>query len=380
MNTQKKMTAKLMGLIMLLAVLMVIPKNVVKASTDFENAKVSAQPITYNTDYTDTIETGTEVNWYALQAVSYTAYYNIQLKNIDLGGSNSDTLTLQVFDADGAEVGGAYAARATETTNYVKLEKNQTYYIQAYSKFEYGGNYKFSVTAETDAADEMKDSDSISLSKTYKHSFPQGTDNDWFKFKTSSKTDYYSFSLKNINMGKSSNSDQIYMVVYDKDGAEIDSIYAGYSSTATKEINLKRNKTYYVLCYSKWDKTGDYNFTIKPVTDAGGTKKQSQTVKINKTYKYKINSAGDKDWYKIKLTKKGNYAFSLKDIDINGFNYDDLDMYIYNSSGKKIATIKTYKGKTTTKTIKNLKKGTYYIKISSNYQYSGNYTFKVTKK
>ena len=64
---------------------------------------------------------------------------------------------------------------------------------------------------------------------------------------------------------------------------------------------------------------------------------------------------------------------SLKDIDINGFNYDDLDMYIYNSSGKKIATIKTYKGKTTTKTIKNLKKGTYYIKISSNYQYSGNY-------
>ena len=78
------------------------------------------------------------------------------------------------------------------------------------------------------------------------------------------------------------------MVVYDKDGAEIDSIYAGYSSTATKEINLKRNKTYYVLCYSKWDKTGDYNFTIKPVTDAGGTKNSHRQLKSTKHINIKL--------------------------------------------------------------------------------------------
>ena len=53
-------------------------------------------------------------------------------------------------------------------------------------------------------------------------------------------------------------------------------------------------------------KIGDYKFSVKAVDDAGGTKKLAQTVKANKTYKYKINSAGDADWYKIKLTKKGN--------------------------------------------------------------------------
>lgn len=380
MNARKKLTSKILGIIMILTILLALPQSAVTASTDFENAKISAQEITYNTDYTGTIETGSDVNWYKLQSVSYTAFYNIQLKNIDLGGSNSDTLTLKVFDTDGAEVGGAYAARATETTNYVKLEKNQTYYIQAYSKFGYGGNYKFSVIAEEDASDTREESDSISLSTTYTHSFPQGTDNDWFKLKTGSKTDYYEFSLKNINIGKSSNSDQVYMVIYDNDGMEIDSIYAGYSSTTTKEIYLKRNKTYYILCYSNWGKTGDYKFTLKAVDDAGGTKKQAQTVKANKTYKYKINSAGDVDWYKIKLTETGNYVFSLKDIDISGYNNDDLDLYVYDSSGKKIATINTYKGKTSKKTIQKLKKGTYYLKVSSKYQYSGNYTFKITKK
>lgn len=380
MSEKKNLTTRTIGLIMILAMFIILPQNVAKASTEFENGKISAQTISYNTDYSGTIETGSEVNWYKLQSVSYTAYYNIQLKNIDLGGGNSDTLTLKVLDSDGAEVGGAYAARATETTNYVKLEKNQTYYIKAYSKFGYSGNYKFSVIAEKDAADTMEESDSISLSKTYTHSFPQGKDNDWFKLKTGSKTDYYQFSLKNINIGESSNADQVYMVIYDKDGLQVDSIYAGYSSTTTKEINLKRNKTYYILCYSNWGKTGDYKFSLKTVDDAGGTKKQAQTVKTNKTYKYKINSAGDVDWYKIKLTKKGNYVFSLKDIDISGYNLADLDMYVYNSSGKKIAKINTYKGKTTKKTVKNLAKGTYYLKISSKYQYSGNYTFKVIKK
>ena len=126
--------------------------------------------------------------------------------------------------------------------------------------YGYGGNYKFSVKAEKDASDTMKEAGSISLSKSYTHSFPQGTDNDWFKLKTGSKTDYYKLSLKNINIGKSSNSDQVYMVVYDKDGMELDSIYAGYASTTTKEIYLKRNKTYYILCYSRWGKLEITNF------------------------------------------------------------------------------------------------------------------------
>ena len=63
-------------------------------------------------------------------------------------------------------------------------------------------------------------------------------------------------------------------------------------------------------------KIGDYKFSVKAVDDAGGTKKLAQTVKANKTYKYKINSTGD------------------------------VDLYVYNSWGKKIATINAYKGMT----------------------------------
>lgn len=382
MNTRRKNVWKRVGMMLAMVMLLVASPKAVKASADFENAKASAKAITYCTEYAGTIETGSEVNWYVLRSASYTAFYNIQLKNIDLGGGNTDTLTLKVFDSDGAEVGGAYAARATETTNYVKLKKNQTYYIQAYSKFGYGGNYKFSVTAEPDAADEKKDADKISLSKTYTHSFALGTDTDWFKLKTGSKTDYYSFSLKNINMGESSNADQVYMVVYDRDGAKIDSIYAGYSSTTVKEIKLKRNRTYYVLCYSAWERTGDYKFTIKPVQDAGGTKKQAQSIKLNKAYRYKINSAGDTDWYKIKLKKKGNYVLYLKNVDINPAFWEEnnLEMYVYSSSGKRLADIQADKGKTAKKTIKNLKKGTYYIKISCKDESAGKYTLRIKKK
>lgn len=379
-----KVTSLMMGFVLVLGLLSFIPPSIALASAEFDEGKAIAQEIDYNTDYTGVLETGDSANWYKLQSKSYTAYYNFILKNIDVasGFGNRDALAFIVYDADGMEVGAAYAASASETTNYVKLEKNQTYYIKAFSGIHYSnnGSYKFSVVPEKDAADVKKDAASISFSTTYKHSFPVSKDVDWFKLKSSSSTDYCKFTLKNINMGKNATT-KVWLVVYDSSGTEVDSISAGYASTTTKEIKLKRSKTYYIKCYQDGIASpGDYQFSVKTVSDAGGTKATAQTIKLATTYKYKINGAEDIDWYKIKLTKKGDYKFTLKDVDVPGNNYDDMYMCIYNSSGSRIATVKTYKGKSTTKTLKNLKAGTYYLKIYSKYNMTGNYTFKVAKK
>ena len=369
---------KIISKIMVFALVftMFMPYSVTKASTEFETGKQTASLINYSTSYSGNLAEKNSSVWYCVDSVGYSAFYNFKLKNINIG--NNEGISLNVYDSDGAKVGYAKADNSTETDNYVKMEKNQRYYIQAYSKFNCTGDYIFYIIPENDASDSLADASKISLSKYYYDSFRLGSDVDYFKFKTLSTTDYYRLTVKNINIG---NNYSCFAQIFDSDGAEVTKhgVDSG-KEWSTEDIKLGRNKLYTVKFTSYFSCVGDYKFVIKPVADAGSKKSQAVSVKLGKTYKYRINNTGDVDYYKFKLTKNGNYCFSLKDVDISGRNWDDLHMTVYNSSGKQVGTIITYKGKSTSKTLKNLKKGTYYVKISSPYEFSGTYTFRIKKK
>lgn len=370
----KKLISKIM--VLALALTMFMPYSVTKASTEFEAEKQTAYLVDYNISYSGNLADSKSREWYCVDTVDYSAFYNFKLKNINI--DNNEGVSLNVYDSYGAKVGYAKADNSTETDNYVKMEKNQRYYIEAFGKFGGTGDYKFSIIPEEDASDSLDDAATIKLSKDYSDSFRLGSDVDYFKFKTSSTTDYYQLTVKNINIG---NNYACFAQIYDTDGAEVAKLGVDSGKEwSTDELKLGRNKVYHIKFSSYFSYVGDYKFHIKPVADAGSKKSQAVTVKVGKTYKYRINSTGDVDYYKVKLAKNGNYRFTLRDIDISGRNLEDLHMAVYNSKGKTVGTVITYKGKTTYNTLRNLKKGTYFIKISSPYEYNGTYTFSIKKK
>ena len=158
----KKIISKIM--VFALVFTMFMPYSVTKASTEFETGKQTASLINYSTSYSGNLAEKNSSVWYCVDSVGYSAFYNFKLKNINIG--NNEGISLNVYDSDGAKVGYAKADNSTETDNYVKIEKNQRYYIQAYSKFNCTGDYIFSIISEEDASDSLADASKISLSKS----------------------------------------------------------------------------------------------------------------------------------------------------------------------------------------------------------------------
>ena len=381
------MKKRIKGCIAFVLALMIVitgmPAMTAKAADDFDAGKTVARGISLNTQYTTNRTNGTAQEWYKFTTVSYNAFYKVTYKNINVSYCNYNYFEL--VDSDGATMykwGCLYAGE--EESYYFKLQPNSTYYLKGYGTYEEAvGSYKFAVSPFQDVTDSMKSAGSVKTGQWYTshliydnaETAQNQHDIDWYKIKNTTSADYLNFTFKNIN-GNSGT----YFKVYDKDGAEIYRVYTDRGQQESADVPCKSNGTYYVSVElpnsNEWT---DYKFKVNKVNDASRVKSKAQTIKLKKNYKYKINGIGDVDYYKIKLSKTGKYAFALKDICEKGWS-TGLTMKVYNSKGKKVATVNGYNKKTVTKTVKNLKKGTYYIRISGDSSKMGNYTFNVKKK
>lgn len=378
----KKRTKRCIAFILALMIVITgMPAMVAQAADDFNAGKAVATPISLNQEYQGTRVSGDAQEWYQFTTPDYNAFYKVTYKNINIP---TWYVYFKLYDSDGAVVSSWSNDSGIETTRYFKLKRKSTYYLQGFSQSKNSaGNYKFSVSPISDVEDEMKKAGTVKTGQWYTSTLIRNQsegindrkDQDWYKIKNTTSADYLNFTFKNIN------GDESYLIVYDADGAEVDKLYLGKAQQKSLDIPCKSNKTYYICVRnSSWvsDWT-DYKFKVDKVNDASRVKSKAQTIKLKKNYKYKINGIGDVDYYKIKLSKTGKYAFALKDICEKGRS-TGLTMKVYNSKGKKVATVNGYNKKTVTKTVKNLKKGTYYIRISGDSSKMGNYTFNVKKK
>ena len=130
--------------------------------------------------------------------------------------------------------------------------------------------------------------------------------------------------------------------------------------------------------------------TDKPTTPTTSTppanteQANSPLLEFGKTYEYSFDTAGEKDWYRIKTTGNySNYSFVLKNLSIDSLiGLDVYDEYTVQMGG--IATNSNYgtisKGKEAKADLLELKPNTtYYICVARRGEALGKYTFTVNE-
>lgn len=376
----RKYLAKIYTMLMLVVVLAIGTTTAygATASEARKNGEAGTK-ITLSQKYTGEIADGEgEVsNWYKIVTTNYNAKYCFTLKNIDIYTNSPGSyygLYFTIYDADGAEVVTNHVTTAKEEVFWYSLDKNSVYYLEL--KSQYTGSYTFTVAPEQDDADDFDEATVISLGKEYFATIRTENGEDCFQIKTPNYAAVYSLYAKNIDIENFWENGLKY-IIYDEDKQEKFSNSISYAEEETETFKLEPNKTYYVKFISA-EYAGEYKFNLSAKKEEADTKASADTIKVGTTYSKKLELKDDLDWFKFKVSKTGYYKFYLKDVDVSGYNYDDLHMYIKKSSDKNLYDLTTYKGTSKSVDLK-LTKGTYYICIDSPYEYSGNYKFKVSK-
>lgn len=316
-------------------------------------------------------------NWYKITTTNYNAKYCFTLKNIDIYTNSPGSyygLYFTIYDADGAEVVTEHVETAKEEIFWYSLDKNAVYYLEL--KSIYAGSYTFTLAAEADEADDFAEASKITVGKQYAATIRTKDGVDCFQVKTPNYAAIYNLYIKNIDI-EDFWEDGLEYIIFDADKQELRSGSISYASEYTDEFKLEPNKTYYIKFISA-EYAGEYKFNLSAKKEEADVKKSADTIKVGKSYSKKIELKDDVDWYKFTVSKTGYYKFYLKDVDISGYNYEDLYMYIKKSNGKKLYDLAAYKGTANSVDLK-LTKGTYYICIDSPYEYAGSYKFKVSR-
>jgi hypothetical protein len=284
-----------------------------------------------------------------------------------------------------------------------------TYYVKVMSADSYEGrspidcNYDLTVsfTSATDWESEYNDdsskADTLAENVLIKGSLYKVDDVDWYKISITT-VGYFNIEFA---PDSSTNSDDI------KNGWN----YYVYDSSFTKvqEKNgvtgsyIGVNRAYEPGVYYIKVTTNDtyegrspidciYNLTVKTTASSlwesenNDSSEKADLISSNKTYHGLLQAVDDVDWYKVKVSGSGKLTVILNMSDST--NIDDVgngwDLCLYKSAtGDALAKTQNIKssGKVT---FNNVKKGTYYVRVTSNDSYEGRspidceYTLKAT--
>lgn len=233
---------------------------------------------------------------------------------------------------------------------------------------------KFSFQASIQAAFYAAKGRTIELGKSYLFGGGRSEIGHYdFKF-TAKKSGYINIDFFN------SNDDDPTVSLLDQNKKRISGEYTDYLDGDTY-FGVQKGKTYYLRLFPRGlPEYGPYRIWTQAhevKEKSGASRKKAVLVKKNKTVKgYILPGKKTSDWYKIKVTKKKNVKFTVKNMFSDQCYFD-----IYNKKGKKLKTKQKVMTSDTdvlskTRTVR-LAKGTYYIKVYNKTKGdSGGYTLK----
>ncbi|MCR5544794.1 MAG: hypothetical protein K6F55_11685 [Eubacterium sp.] len=322
----------------------------------YNDALTRAVQVNLVTPYRKTFSEGNNIHYYKIN-ITEPGKYRFYNKDIDIerswGAFDSD-IYCKIYDEDGAMMECMKTDMGTEKTYLVPFKKGTYYFSISSHDIKSFGTYIFSVIKEEDISDEVSGAQTILLNKDYTGDIANGylDDKDYFKI-NAKKAGKYRLSCKNIDMYEATFS------IYDKDEALLSSSTIG--SAGTKDITLKLKKgVNYILVNGN---EGKYKFSIKCLSDISDTKKNAKTIKVSKKKNTSVLYGckdGDIDYYKIKFSSTKTHKMTFKNINVNG----NVKYTVIKKSGKQVEEINVYKGQSY-KTKLKLKKGTYYICVST---------------
>ena len=232
-----------------------------------------------------------------------------------------------------------------------------------------------------EAGDSVSTATNISTGMTYSGSITSTNSEDYYKFVIDSSG--------RITLTATAEMSWIYYYIYDSNGNQLWTINPSWNSTteliSTSEIIDLTKGTYYFVVKQDGTKTGNYSFKLGfnssgesfTETESGSNNaiNCANTINVNSNYNGQLAINDDKDFYKFTLSSSGRIVISAT-AKMRWIYY-----YVYDSSGNQLWNINPSWNSTTetiaTSEIVDLTKGTYYLAVSRDGNYTGNYSFKL---
>ncbi len=294
---------------------------------------------------------------------------------------------LHLYNADGEELASEYCiwnsniSRGHEAFTYYL--NPGTYYISMDRYYE-DGNYTLDLSSkklnnlDLTRQETLQDAKSITLQKDFTGVIAEGEYSDIYKIVVTQpgilKTRVKAYV------------DDVRFLLMDKEGNQLKSGYYSWNSDLGYSNELHKmaleKGTYYIQIQraNYWNTSGKYTINNVFTTIGSGESEKNNTLETadgitrSRTYKGLLGEGDGRDFYKVKLERKGNLKITLKSY------MESIDFKLYDRNGNCIA--EEYQGWNenvgygkNTYTY-SLSAGTYYLQMSESWRgYTGQYEF-----
>ena len=328
-------------------------------NTSVVHAEVNVKPSTYATSYlynAQRLTLGEETSQFFTSEEGedgkYTGYLGYAV-SFTTGSKNSfyeiteinrfgNSVTFELYDADKVIITGKTKSISAsgKNTMSLKLDKNSTYYILAYTRNMANvapGDVSILVKEiNDDCGDTFKSATTISIGKTVNGKIDGYGDVDIYKFKTKADNGYYAIDFINTD-----SEAFLAMNLFDTKEVEKKYVYVQTGKQSQIYMQLKKNSTYYLHVESKTANiTGKYKIKVSYHEDPeGDTVKTAYKLKIKaKAYNGSLQDKDDNDTFRVdtgNLTKiniviankksDGKLNYNIIEKDGNRIKYGTID-------------------------------------------------------
>ena len=328
-------------------------------NTSVVHAEVNVKPSTYATSYlynAQRLTLGEETSQFFTSEEGedgkYTGYLGYAV-SFTTGSKNSfyeiteinrfgNSVTFELYDADKVIITGKTKSISAsgKNTMSLKLDKNSTYYILAYTRNMANvapGDVSILVKEiNDDCGDTFKSATTISIGKTVNGKIDGYGDVDIYKFKTKADNGYYAIDFINTD-----SEAFLAMNLFDTKEVEQKYVYVQTGKQSQIYMQLKKNSTYYLHVESKTANiTGKYKIKVSYHEDPeGDTVKTAYKLKIKaKAYNGSLQDKDDNDTFRVdtgNLTKiniviankksDGKLNYNIIEKDGNRIKYGTID-------------------------------------------------------
>ncbi len=356
--------------------------------------------LSLNVPATGVLSTSSEEDWYIFN-VTQKGYFEVSLK------ASADA------DADEIDDGWDYAiykkgdlqnslksySKVTNShvsaklpmeagTYYVRVKANNIYYdmyAPTGCPYEITARFTASDAWETEANNTNTTYNTIAANKDYQGTLYNSTDVDWFRVDTPANGTIQIDFSSDVSNDVDAIEYGWNVVIYDKDFNAL-KYYTGITGNYTSQVLPFDKGTFYIKVYAKNDYYAYaptdciYHLNLKCTpssvweSEQNHTKDSADVMLPNQTYSGLLHYSGDVDMYRVTTTQNG-YFKVVFDVD-SSVNNEAIDWgWDMTVMDKDLNVIKTFSKITqdTTTPIFPYAKGTYYIKVCANYDYSDSY-------
>ena len=339
----------------------------------------TAETINVNTPVTD--KTGENIKYYSFTATE-DGYFVVSVRHMDISETGRWYMVLQNKDRN-----YTYESKYGESILSQKWPciKGKTYYIDLSNSYAAANQtYELLVTQTAEANWEREENDTQESATSLSCDVPMSGNaekdrSDWFKLEAPATAGYIIFTLVHPDIAETGSwtmtiQDASGTKYGDYSGSSITSIKYGFQPGTALYVKITANYGSDCQLYTlKAAFTPAETFESEPNNNAT----EADNIAYNTDYYGILSSASkDTDYYQFTNPSAGKVTFRFGPVDIS--NAGTWQITLVNAAGKEVSLMST---KTTQDVTALLKKGTYYLKVTNDWDaFDKEYTFRLSRK